>query len=483
MQVLKLLIVLVGVSSSWAQVDTLWSTMAGVGHESETLYELLELEDGSLIAVGGLFSSDSGRIIDGIYKLSEDGEHIWSRGFHGIGLGWFKGITEADNGDFVLTGQSRIPDQPGETRIFAARVNSSGDSVWTRVYNSLSSSGSEAIHPAVGGGYWIFGHAVEGGQDQFLALKISEAGDSLDAKIYGLERADYLNEVCQTYDGGFMLVGNYWDPVAGHSQGEIIRLDANGDSLWGRLYGGLGDENFYDVVIDESGGYMLCGSFIAEGEEKDDMLIMKIDEDGDSLWSRVYGGAEYDIGSSIVAVPEGFTVLAYTNSFSQGLNDAWILRLDADGDSLFTDLFGSSRNEVVWDMILCRNLGYAFCGFAHIAGAGNDGWILKTTPDPTIETSGSSDDGRLFPSEFSLDAYPNPFNPVTTIRFSLPKSSNASLVVYNIAGQEVATLISGNLTAGSHTITFDGANLTSGVYQYRLSAGELVSTMKMVLLK
>ncbi|MBL0063316.1 MAG: T9SS type A sorting domain-containing protein [bacterium] len=87
-------------------------------------------------------------------------------------------------------------------------------------------------------------------------------------------------------------------------------------------------------------------------------------------------------------------------------------------------------------------------------------------------------------TEFALyPNFPNPFNPETSIRFDLAENSLVTLTIYNITGQEVAKLVNGNLNAGSHTVNFDGANLTSGVYLYRLTAGEFTSTMKMVLMK
>lgn len=92
--------------------------------------------------------------------------------------------------------------------------------------------------------------------------------------------------------------------------------------------------------------------------------------------------------------------------------------------------------------------------------------------------------GNSVVTDFALyQNYPNPFNPVTNIAFDLTEAANVTLTVFNVNGQAVATLVNGNMNAGSHTVNFDGANLSSGVYLYRLSAGANTATMKMVLMK
>ena len=91
---------------------------------------------------------------------------------------------------------------------------------------------------------------------------------------------------------------------------------------------------------------------------------------------------------------------------------------------------------------------------------------------------------EVIPKQFALyQNYPNPFNPVTEIKYNLPEASRVVLNVYNIIGQQVASLVNGNIDAGFHSVTFDGSNLPSGTYIYRLQTGNFVQTKKMVLLK
>jgi hypothetical protein len=99
---------------------------------------------------------------------------------------------------------------------------------------------------------------------------------------------------------------------------------------------------------------------------------------------------------------------------------------------------------------------------------------------------------QIFPSDFVLKQnYPNPFNPSTTIQFDLPKTSEVTLKVFSILGEEVATLLSVSLLSGSHSVEWDAGHLASGVYLYRLvanpsltgEAGGFVETRKMMLIK
>jgi endo-1,4-beta-xylanase len=108
---------------------------------------------------------------------------------------------------------------------------------------------------------------------------------------------------------------------------------------------------------------------------------------------------------------------------------------------------------------------------------------LRTYLD-TVDVTVSIEHFTELPIEFNLsNNYPNPFNPSTTIKFALPKSSKVRLSVYNLLGQEVAVVLNQNVNAGYHEITFNGSDLSSGVYFYKLVAGEFIRVKKMMLVK
>jgi hypothetical protein len=104
--------------------------------------------------------------------------------------------------------------------------------------------------------------------------------------------------------------------------------------------------------------------------------------------------------------------------------------------------------------------------------------------DGTFEYSKIVEADLGTPKTFELSQnYPNPFNPSTTIRFNLPEAGNVKLIIYNILGQEIQTLVNEFKEAGVHTVNFDASDLNSGLYIYKLQAGSQFQTRKMTLIK
>jgi hypothetical protein len=137
------------------------------------------------------------------------------------------------------------------------------------------------------------------------------------------------------------------------------------------------------------------------------------------------------------------------------------------GDTSTLGLFGALFDWLIWDL-----------GGAYAPGQG--------TPIPTNlkgVTSVENYSSEL-PTDFSLTQnYPNPFNPTTNINFSIQQSGLVTLKVFNVLGQEVATLVNQNMQPGKYSVDFNASELSSGVFVYQLTAGTYSSTKKMMLLK
>jgi len=131
-----------------------------------------------------------------------------------------------------------------------------------------------------------------------------------------------------------------------------------------------------------------------------------------------------------------------------------------------------------------------FTEVAYTGAFGTDNWMggWSALADygftSNVVTSIDEDWGTSVPSAYTLEQnYPNPFNPTTNIKFALPNAADVKLEVFNILGQRVGTLVNGQMNAGYHTVTFDATNLSSGVYIYRISAGQYSQVKRMMLIK
>ena len=201
-----------------------------------------------------------------------------------------------------------------------------------------------------------------------------------------------------------------------------------------------------------------------------------VSENGDATWIHTFydsifwtsnGGDFSDVGSATASIGDtnSYTwsstpeLVADVQSWldSPSTNYGWILIGDED-ESATAKRFDSKENGTESNRPI---LGVFF------------------TPVVSITTLSNN-----LPIRYGLEQnHPNPFNPTTTIEYTLPLSGEVSLTVYNLLGEEVASLINGNMPAGKHRVSWDASNLPSGVYLYRLQAGGFVQTKKMLLFK
>ncbi len=164
----------------------------------------------------------------------------------------------------------------------------------------------------------------------------------------------------------------------------------------------------------------------------------------------------YQYVDSVLSADKQATSFAGTNKGSAYLQKFWEIA------GTFTDsLFKNASNRLA-DLIYTA-------------------WVESGSPVHGI--TGVNPASNLI-NYFKLEQnYPNPFNPVTTIRYSLAESGNISIKIYDETGREVATLVNGFKTQGEHSAVFNGKNLASGIYYYRLSAGKFIQVKKLILLK
>jgi hypothetical protein len=232
--------------------------------------------------------------------------------------------------------------------------------------------------------------------------------------------------------------------------GRGVFLSTNDGTSWTSVNTGLTDSNVTALAV--SGTNLFAGTL-----------------DGGVFLSTNNGTSWTAVFSSLTGASVRCLAVSGTNLFA-GIWPVGVLLLTNNGTSWTAVNAGLPLNDVY---------ALAVCGTNLFAGTPGV-WRrplseLITSVDPVASE---------MPQEFSLNQnYPNPFNPSTTIQYALPHRSHMTLTVFNTLGQQVATLVNGEVEAGYHEVKIDAAGLSSGVYFYRMQAGDFVQSKKFVLLK
>ena len=206
------------------------------------------------------------------------------------------------------------------------------------------------------------------------------------------------------------------------------------------------------------------------------------------------------IFTSTISSPLPVELISFTGGTSNGhVNLAWKTETESNNSGFEIDRAKSIEDQHSNNKSGLEN----FTRIGFIKGSGNSNSPKQYTYTDNSTLSGKyyyrlkliDNDGQFkyskvvevdinAPGEFMLNQnYPNPFNPTTTIQYAIPKSEHVTLKVYDEIGREVASLVDENKEAGRYNITFNGSNLASGIYFYRLQAGKFSSIKKLILLK
>jgi photosystem II stability/assembly factor-like uncharacterized protein len=198
-------------------------------------------------------------------------------------------------------------------------------------------------------------------------------------------------------------------------------------------------------------------------------------------------------GSNLFAGTDGDVFLSTNNGTSwtrtsTGLTSAGVFCFTISGANLFagTDdgVFLSTNDGNAWTAInagLTNSFVQTFAIHGTSLFVGTEGGVFSR---PLSEMVADVERAEFSPNSFLLEQnFPNPFNPSTTIKYELPRASQVSLSVYDVLGREVSVLVNDRRDAGDYQVKLDGSNLASGVYFYRLQAGDFVATKRLVLLR
>lgn len=454
----------------WSQPDVIWTRTYG-GNSGETGFSVQQTNDGGYIICGVTYSYGAGGADIWLVKTDANGDTLWTKTIGEDGDEQAQDIRQTVDGGFIIcaiTGSFSFEAQ----KIWLLKTDAHGDTIWTKTFGGNSYDGGYSVEQTEDGGYMMIGHiwSYNGTRYDVWLTKTDSLGNVMSNVTFGGFNDDVGKSLQSTFDGGYIITGTLDGDVL------LAKAGADGDTLWTKLIGGSSGDggNFVQQTADS--GYIVTGFTYSYGKGANDIWLIKTDINGDTLWTRTYGGNYNDNGFCVRQTNDnGYIICGVSNSFSIDNSDIWVIKTNALGDTLWTKVIGGSSPDYGYSVLQNSTGEYILTG-----ETASDMLLINLSPVSSAQGKKNKD----MAIDFNLyQNYPNPFNPSTTIEFTLPKSEFVELKVYNILGKEVSILVSNKLNQGNHTYQFEGKNLASGIYYYQLTAGDYRQVKKMILIK
>ncbi|MCH7761954.1 T9SS type A sorting domain-containing protein [candidate division TA06 bacterium] len=474
-------------TSSIAQT-TFERTYGGTGWDGGTSVQ--QTTDGGYIISGYTKSFGAGGVDFYLIKTNPSGDTVWTRTYGDGTDDKSHSVRQTSDGGYIIAGCTKC-ETSTSTDIYLIKTDPLGNTLWTRAYDRNDQDRSYSVQQTSDGGYIITGCTDCSTSDEDIYLvKTDSLGDTLWTRTFGGTNVDVGMSVKQTADGGYVIAGFTVSFGSGSGDVYLIKTDSLGDTLWTRTYGGtMNDAGSSVQQTVPDGGYIIAGFTRSFGSGSSDIYLIKTDSLGETLWTKTFGGTMLDGGSSVQQTQDGGYIIAgQTASFGAGMYDVYLIKTDFMGNAAWTRIYGGRLFEIGSSVQQTSDGGYIIVGYTESFDPGNrDVYLIKTNEAGLV---GIEEDNPRFEFQSTrielLRNHPNPFHPPlgrTVIEYTLPESVLITLEVYDITGRLVETLVDQVQEPGVYQVEWEGKNLSSGIYFYRLQSSDFTATKKLILLK
>jgi len=495
------------------------------------------LVDGSgNVYVAGQSTGIGSNVDYALIKYNSSGVQQWVQRFNGTANGrdYITAMVFDGSGNIIVTGASQGPGSTGRNMdVVTIKYNPAGVQQWIHTFNGFNGWDDIPITMVLdASGNIIIGGSTVETYDDLMTIKYSSSGALLWARAFDGDFLGFdhgsgatVDPSGNVYTAGFVeTASEAWDIVT-------VKYNAAGVQQWVRGYTGSShlDDCATGILADGSGNVIMSG-YACEPVIGYDYLSIKYNSSGDVVWSQRYNNSA-DFPTSMKFDQSGNLII--TGSSQTGFNaisDYATVKYNSSGVQQWSAIYGTpSVNDVPWSItsdaagnvyVTGESGTFSLRDYATIkySATGVQQWVQKyngpgnstdiansvavdqqgniyVTGESAGSGSGSdyatikySQSPRAFSIEPSLENKllennPNPFNPVTVISYQLAVSNNVILKIYDILGNEVATLVNGIQKAGNHSVKWDAGNFSSGIYFYKLVTDGFVETKMMNLVK
>ncbi len=304
------------------------------------------------------------------------GETIWNREIKGIGSYTAGSIIVSDNNEIFISGSSPETDTNTNTDIFLAQISMQGEPLWVNYFGKkgISETAIEMKFTTdnslviIGNSYTSSGDALPAEDQDFYVLKSSLTGELIWERTYGFEegKTDFGNALVEAGNGDFIWIGSTEKDNLNNqglnSDMRVVRSNSLGNLIWDYLFGGEGND-YGNKIITLYNEYFLVGAKQDVANNNSDFYLVKIDNNGEEIWSKVYGGDSNENAYDIATTQDGGLIMAgYSFSYGNGKSDIFLVKTDIEGNLQWQSTFGGQGDDEAKSVIQTTDGGFLVAG-------------------------------------------------------------------------------------------------------------------------
>ena len=357
----------------------LWNRTYG-GVFDDSAGSLIEVSAGGFICVGRTNSWGNGMTDAWLVRLDADGNLLWNRTYGGPDHDSGRSVIECSDGGFAFVGTTYSfgPGAPPDANnVWLVRTDADGNLLWNQTYGcDICDNGRDLVECSDGGFALAANSKIAGSGDfDIWLIRTDVDGNPLWWRTYGeLNSHEDVDQILQV-GSGFLLVGKT-NSIETKDDVFLVRTDENGNTLWTQTYSTPIFDDAECTIPVSSGGFIIAGGI---GSNWFMIWLIRIDDTGQHLWNNTYGGPYTSAGGIVECSDGGFAISGSTSSSPYLYGpDAFLLRLDQNGNQLWTRTYGTPENSDGLGSIVITTSGYLMCmGHTGSYGAGGrDAWML-----------------------------------------------------------------------------------------------------------
>jgi len=303
-------------------------------------------------------------------------ENQYGQGNHDYG----RSIIEYSDGGYVCAGNSSTSgNEYGD--LLLLKIDESGEEEWMHNLSFSPSDRANMLLESFDSGIIIVGKTVSPINDSkdILILKTNQSGHVEWYNNYGNDEDEEAHHIYSLNDNGYIICGQSIEKNTGFNMLLLLKVDLDGNQVWSKTYGGNGDDFGYSVIEENDGSYLVAGMTKSSGDFNGDAWLLKIDSNGNEVWRRLYGGTDIDLVRHLTRTSDGYAMIGNTTSYGSGNNDIFVIKVDYEGIQQWSSTFGGVGTDIGRKIINYNNEGFVLIGYTDSFGEGNgfNNWLIK----------------------------------------------------------------------------------------------------------